>query len=146
MRLEPDHVIEHGFGGCCGNCGGSLKGTAATGIERRQVFDLPPLKLVVTEHRVACGKCPRCLVPVKGSFPAGVQAPVQYGNGVQALVSYLGAFQMIPCERIAELFADLRSVISTARKAGSSILDTLKQMFDSPDQAAVELVPCTAGT
>jgi len=107
MRPDPDHVVQHGFEGCCGNCGGSLKGVAATGIERRQVFDLPPLKLEVTEHRVSCGQCPRCLAPVKGSFPAGVQAPVQYGNGAQALVSYLGAFQMIPCERIAELFADL---------------------------------------
>lgn len=107
MRPDPDRVVDHGFNVSCGNCGGSLKRAAATGTERRQVIDLPPLKLEVTEHRVSCGQCPRCLAPVKGSFPVGISAPVQYGTGVQALVSYLGAFQMIPCERIAELFADL---------------------------------------
>lgn len=53
------------------------------------------------------------------------------------------------CFRSAEgtaAFADLRSVISTARKAGRSILDPLERMFDSPDQLAFELVPRIAGT
>jgi transposase len=107
MRSDPDHIVEYGFDAHCENCGSSLRRAKATGTERRQVFDLPPLKLEVTEHRVPCGQCPHCLAPVRGPFPADVQAPVQYGTNVQALVSYLGAYQMLPCERTGEFFADL---------------------------------------
>jgi transposase len=107
MRPDPDHIIEHSFDTHCGNCGRSLHNAVATGFERRQVFDLPPLKLEVTEHRVCCGQCPHCSEPVRGSFPAEVQASVQYGVNVQVLVSYLGAYQMLPCERTSEFFGDL---------------------------------------
>lgn len=107
MRSDPDHVIEHGFDTHCQICGGSLRHAEATGFDRRQVFEVPPIKLEVTEHRAPCGQCPHCCAPVRGSFPAAVQAPVQYGANVQALVSYLGAYQMLPCERTAEFFDDL---------------------------------------
>jgi transposase len=107
MRADPDYIIDHGFDTHCGTCGCSLRNVVANGFERRQVFDLPPLRLEVTEHRVPCGQCPHCLAPVRGAFPGDVRATVQYGTRVRALVSYLGVYQMLPCERTGEFFADL---------------------------------------
>jgi transposase len=46
---RPDREERH-EPGCCGRCGAGLAGRPVTGVERRQVFDLPPVKAEVTEH------------------------------------------------------------------------------------------------
>ncbi len=52
----PDHEQTHEPVACCG-CGAGLDGAAVVGCERRQVFDLPPLRLEVTEHRLISRAC-----------------------------------------------------------------------------------------
>jgi transposase len=44
---------------------------------------------------------------VKASFPEEVKAPVQYGEGIMALVIYLQTYQFLPCERLSEFFEDV---------------------------------------
>ena len=39
---RPDREVWHEPGGC-GRCGAALAGRPVTGVERRQVFDLPPV-------------------------------------------------------------------------------------------------------
>jgi Family of unknown function (DUF6444) len=46
---HPDHVIRH-EPGCCGRCGAGLGGARVTGLERRQVTEIPPVTAEVTEH------------------------------------------------------------------------------------------------
>jgi transposase len=41
---EPDQVVEH-VPRRCGGCGQGLDGAVMVGVEARQVFDLPPLRL-----------------------------------------------------------------------------------------------------
>jgi transposase len=48
---KPDEVVVHSPAQCRG-CGESLAAGRVTGCERRQVFDLPRVKLLVTEHQV----------------------------------------------------------------------------------------------
>jgi len=50
---RPDHVRMHALGRCsCGACGGcSLRQAPLLGYEKRQVFELPPKALEVTEHQ-----------------------------------------------------------------------------------------------
>jgi len=68
----PDHVIQHEPEQCLG-CGASLKEVAGrVAEERRQVFDLPVLKLEVTEHRVFIKLCPHCGQLNQGVFPVEV--------------------------------------------------------------------------
>ena len=113
---NPDQVIEHRLpvNELCAKCGTLLQG-APTGAlssescECRQVFDLPAIKIVVTEHRSEKSTCPGCGEIVSAAFPEGVNAPVQYGEKVQATSLYLAAYQLVPYGRLAEVFADLFS-------------------------------------
>src|SRR5439155_9636851 len=51
--------------------------------------------------------CPHCADTVRAEFPAGVNAPVQYGSRFQALMVYLNQQQMLPYDRLAQLCQDL---------------------------------------
>jgi transposase len=105
----PDHQAVHPLHRCpCGQCGGvSLQGQPVLDYERRQVFDLPPLRLEVTEHRAEIKICPVSGLTVKASFPAGVEAPVQYGPNFRGLTLYLFNQQLLPFDRLRQTCLDL---------------------------------------
>ncbi len=104
----PDEVVIHRPSHCeaCQCELGTVEGQVK---ERRQIHDLPVMRLVVTEHQVEVLTCPRCQHQNVGSFPSEVQAPAQYGPGVQALAVYFSQYQLLPMERIGEVFEDLLS-------------------------------------
>jgi len=106
MTATPDYVVEHQPAHCA-TCGADLAGMAATQLQRRQVVDLPPLRLEVTEHQVATVCCPHCQQPTTAPFPAQVTQPIQYGPRVLALGVYLRHYQLLPYLRISDLLADL---------------------------------------
>jgi transposase len=85
---HPGHVVRH-EPGCCGSCGAGLGGARATGMERRQVTEIPPVKAEVTEHQMIERECPGCGARTKGRAPDGVNAPVQYGPRAAAMATYL---------------------------------------------------------
>ena len=87
---------------------------------RRQVFDLaPPPPLEVTEHQAYACRCGACGRVTRAAFPAGVNAPVQYGPRVAATAAYLQNAHFLPEERLAELFQDVFGVaICAATLAG----------------------------
>jgi transposase len=66
----PDREITHAPGACCG-CGADLHDAPVVGVERRQVFDLPPVRLEATEHRLVAKAC-SCGTVTKGPSPDGV--------------------------------------------------------------------------
>ncbi len=112
----PDAVVFH-TPLACSVCGTVLDpATAQETGQRRQVFDLPPLRLVVTEHRTAACACPQCGEQNTGTFPSHVTQPVQYGARVAGLAVYLSAFPLLPVARIATLFAE---VFGTPLSAGT---------------------------
>lgn len=84
MTPNPDKVQAHKVE-YCRECGASLANISVNFFERRQVFDMPPLKLLVTEHQAERKTCPICGACNKASFPEGVTQPVQYGPEVKAL-------------------------------------------------------------
>jgi transposase len=103
---QPDRIVYHRPEFCPG-CGQSLARAAVVDRCRRQVFDLPPLALEVTEHQALVLCCPQCQRGSAGSFPPGVEQPVQYGERLKALAVYLKDYQLLPYERQRELFEDL---------------------------------------
>jgi transposase len=106
MAEQPDKKVIHGPSECV-QCHLPLEGVAGQMIERRQVHDLPRWRIEVTEHQVEEVECPRCQQRNRGSFPAEVSAPAQYGPGVRALAVYLHQYQLVPMQRTCELLADL---------------------------------------
>ena len=102
---RPDERVLHRPVRCSG-CGASLVAAPAVGVERRQVFDLPEIRVRVVEHVLARCRC-RCGRLTAAPAPAGVGAPAQYGPGVRGLAGYLLTAQHLPLARTAELLAEL---------------------------------------
>ena len=90
----------------CGGCGATLADAPVIGVEARQVFDLPPLRLLATEHRGERRRC-ACGTTTAAAFPDHVRAAACYGPGVRALVCYLCIHQHLPVDRAAQLLADV---------------------------------------
>jgi len=107
---KPDETVVH-QPESCEACRRSLAEVTAFAIEhqRRQVFDLPPLKLFVTEHRVGCKQCPCCLHKTVGEFPLDVPVGASYGSGVKALALFLHKEQLLPTRRTCQIFEALFS-------------------------------------
>jgi transposase len=106
MVSEPDHIEKHRVTRCPG-CQADLSQAGIKGIEKRQVFDVPPIKLEVTEHQAEIKCCAACQTEVKATFPSAVNQPVQYGSRLQAQAVYLSNYQLLPLARVCELFGDL---------------------------------------
>ena len=101
----PWHIEIHSLLEC--ECGEDLSQEPALDFERRQVFDLPPLKLECTEHRAEIKECPCCERIGTASFPADITAPVQYGRNFRALLAYLYDAQEGASLRISELCEEM---------------------------------------
>ena len=107
---EPDEIIEH-TADHCGQCGLDLSSTPVSDYEKRQVFDIPPPpRIQVTEHRAQIKTCPCCQNRNKAIFPAQVNQPVQYGNRIQAIATYLNQYQLLPYQRLQEYFQDIHGL------------------------------------
>src|ERR1700722_6986268 len=101
-----DAVVRH-EACACGYCGSSLDARSATGIERRQVFDIPECPLVVTEHQATIYRCTHCRRVTKAAFPEGVVSPTEYGERIRGAAIYLNVQQLIPEDRVAQALSDL---------------------------------------
>ena len=114
---DPDAVITH-VPAVCSSCGDRVDGAVSAGVRTRQVFDLPPIRLQVTEHRAHAARC-RCGRLTWARFPAEASAATCYGPGVAALGAYLLGRQHLPVARAAELMSDvLQAPVSTGFLAG----------------------------
>lgn len=103
---KPD-VVERREAQACRHCLGPLTEAMIAGVEKRQVFDLPEARLIVTEHQAAVYRCACCGLRTRAAFPEGVIAPAQYGPRVKAAAVYLNVQQLIPEDRVAQAMADL---------------------------------------
>ena len=138
MRHEP---------GCCGRCGAGLAGRPVTGVERRQVFDLPPVTAEVTEHQLIEREC-GCGHRTRAAAPQGAEAPVQYGPRIAAVIVYLYAGQFLSKKRTAQALAELFGIplssgtvaALTARAAGrlDGFLEQVREDITASDVAGFD--------
>ena len=107
LQAAPDVVVEHRPHSCA-QCQAPLDARApVVGRERRQVHDLPPGRLCVTEHQALHVRCPAYRAVSRGAFPAEAPSRAQYGPRVRALAVYLVEEQLVPLGRAQAVLSDL---------------------------------------
>ena len=108
QMARPDREVRH-EPGCCCRCGAGLAGRPVTWVERRQVFDLPPLRAEVTEHQLIEREC-GCGQRTRAAAPPGAEGPVCYGPRIAAVIVYLYIGQFLSKKRTAQALAELFGV------------------------------------
>lgn len=103
---NPDFIEDHKVQ-ACENCRCSLEGVEVMNAERRQEFEIPPIKVQITEHRAEVKVCPNCGFENKAKFPEHITQPVQYGSRVKAMATYFSQGQLLPYKRLQEIFRDI---------------------------------------
>jgi len=130
MTDSPDKVEVHKVERCS-HCGKSLKREKAIKEDRRQVFDLPPNEIEVTEHRAEIKECDRCGHRTTAEFPEDVTHKVQYGPRLKANAAYIKSYALLSYERAAELFKDLFGVslsVGTLVNVDRKVSDRLQEV------------------
>jgi transposase len=139
---DPNERLRHEPGPCSG-CGAALADAPEVGMEKRQVFDLPPITVRVTEHRLIARRC-TCGVTTCGTAPEGVTAPVQYGPRITAITLYLYVGQFLSKKRTAQALAELfgipvshGTVATMTKRAADGLTDFLGLLRDRIAEAEV---------
>jgi transposase len=121
-------------------CGEDLSQQPAIDFQRRQVFDLPSLKLECTEHRAEIKECPCCERTSTAPFPADINAPVQYGKNFRSLLTYLYDAQEGASLRIGEMCEEMFGYAvseATLQSARQEVHQALKPF----EERLVEILP-----
>ena len=123
MVKKPDHIELHKVDSCV-HCQQSLKQQRVERSEKRQVFDLPKVRMQVTEHQAQVKHCPCCGKETRAEFPNGVTQVVQYGGEAKAQMVYLNQEQHIPLKRTCDVFEEFyghRPAEGTIYAAGAEV-------------------------
>lgn len=134
FTTTPDRV-EHHRPTHCSHCQHPIRASREViSIQRRQVIDIPPIKLEVTEHQAERVVCTCCGQENTGRFPVGVTNPVQYGSRVKALAVYLKEEHFLPYARSRRLFADLLNTNISPGTLQNAVLDAGKRLKPVKDK------------
>jgi len=93
----------------CEQCGEDLRSCKHELVSKRQVIEIPPIKPLYIEYLQYGTEC-LCGHHQKAAYPEGVNAPIQYGSSVMALVSYLNVYQYVAYKRLSQLLGDIFSL------------------------------------
>jgi transposase len=132
---KPQHICVRAVTRCQ-QCQALLEQVPVSAYEKRQVFDLPPVQVEVTEHQAEIKMCPQCGAVTIGTFPADVTQLVQYDPRLQAQVLYFNTYHFIPLERTAETFRDLYHHLLSEAAIMQATTDMAQQV--APAVAAVK--------
>lgn len=105
MVEKPDDIQDH-IPDYCNSCGKDISNLSYELAGKRQVIDIPEIKLKVTEHQIFKRVC-TCGHITTSEFPEVANAPVSYGNNIESLIGYFHARQYIPFRRMKEFFNDV---------------------------------------
>ena len=125
---DPATIVPHVAAECL-SCGADLSGAAVVRIQRRQVFDIPKTVVTVTEHQLISARC-SCGCVIEPTAPAGVNAAVQYGPNVAAIVTYLTAGQFLSQARCADALAELFGIPLSSGTVAAMVSRAARDVVD----------------
>jgi transposase len=138
---KVNKIVEH-RAETCPHCRSALKQAEpgqAPPVERHQVWELPEIQPVITEHRLLAGWCPHCQTWVKPDLPAEVGRSA-FGPRLQAWVAILtGRFRQSR-RQVVDL---LRELCGVRVSLGSiqSLCEETSEALAVPYREAKEAVP-----
>jgi len=132
--VEVEQVVKHPVTQCEG-CGASLEQEPVEQWGLRQVYDIPAIKLEVSEHRVEVKHCPHCGQKNEGQFPAEATNVVQYGPRLKGVMVYLMEGQLLPSARVCELLSEVLGV----EVSEGTLYTTREQCFQQLEPIASEI-------
>lgn len=111
-KLAPgdqiDQIVDH-FPESCDGCGHHFtqdERRPSRRFGRRQVAELPPIAVIVSEHRTHRLRCPACRMQTTAELPKGVAASA-FGPRAQAAVVTMSARNRISRRDMSELAGEL---------------------------------------
>lgn len=141
---HPDYITVYPVKRCH-HCQASLESVIAVEYEKRQVFDVPPVQVEVTEHQAEIKACPICHQTTVGEFPSEVSQPVQYGERIKAQMVYFNQQHHVPLERTSEILADLYDQVVSEGTIVAAC-NQVAQRVEPVNQACKEELQATTGT
>lgn len=142
-RLEPvdkpDHIVIHEVKKCS-HCHINLEEVAVADYKKRQVFDIPPIRIEVTEHQAEIKSCPHCGHLTEASFPADITQSTQYGAGVKSHAAYFTTEHYIPLERTAQMFEDIYGHRVSEAVILQSTHDCAKEVTPSNEEIKKQII------
>jgi transposase len=131
---DPDSVVLHSLTQCP-HCQASLTEVAPLHHQARQLFDLPEIRLQVSEHRAEVKECPACGAAAVAAFPPRLTQSAQYGETIKALAVYLMNYQLLPYRRTRELLSDLLGQPLAEGTLAGALAQAHKEL--APTEAAI---------
>lgn len=112
----------------CNVCGSDLQNLVPELISKRQEVIIPPIVPKIIEYQQFACQC-GCGYLQQAAYPANINAPIQFGSEVTALVSYFNVFQHILYQRLKLLFKDIFNLSMSE----GSIKNLLRKGADKAD-------------
>jgi transposase len=132
----PDKIETHEATQCT-HCQGALTSAMATGVEKRQVFDIPKPRLEVTEHQAAIYCCAHCQGVTRAAFPEGITRQTQYGPRLRQTAVYYNVGQLLPEERVAQIMRDAHGAVSLC---SASVVNWVNAKAESMDAVIAHIL------
>lgn len=141
QSAHVDETVVHQSDTHCSACHLELR--EHTIAEIRQVFELPELRMRTVAHHQMRSSC-TCGGVHLGVWPAGVNAPAQYGASVKAMAVHLNQYHLVPLARTTALMQDLygaglsqASIQSFAQEAAFTLRPTVGAIAQAVQDSAV---------
>jgi transposase len=137
---QVDQIVDHYPDRCrgCGHQFGEQERSPARRFGRRQVTELPPLAVIMSEHRTHRLRCPRCRVNTTAELPGELAGSI-FGPRLQAAVVTMSARNRVSRRDMSELAGELFG-LSLSVGAADAICQRASRALAGPHERLVATV------
>jgi transposase len=139
---QVDEIVDH-YPDACRGCGREFSADerqSSRRFGRHQVAELPPISVIVSEHRTHRLRCPTCRAKTTAELPDGIGAS-RFGPNLQAAVVTLTARNRISRRDLAELASELFG-IDVSVGAVDAICQRTSRALQEPHERLTASVLC----